>query len=222
MDQPRFDSRLVNSHHVGCDRWLALGGTLCGAALEWFRGACAPGVDWDTLEQEARGVAVGAAGLVVLPYLQGERTPVWDARARGVFFGLDVTHTRAHLYRALIEGIALGFRHCLAVAEESGVRFGEVLAANGAGRSALLRQALSDALGVPVTWIREGGGTVTGAAVLAGLGVGVLGNARVGRTWPQEILRHEPDPRAHARLVDVFARRVSLYAAVRECFAARG
>jgi xylulokinase len=222
MDQPRFDSRLVNSHHVGCDRWLALGGTLCGAALEWFRGACAPGVDWDTLEQEARGVAVGAGGLVVLPYLQGERTPVWDARARGVFFGLDVTHTRAHLYRALIEGIALSFRHCLAVAEEGGVRFGEVLAANGAGRSALLRQALSDALGVPVTWIREGGGTVTGAAVLAGLGVGVLGNARVGRTWPQEILRHEPDPRAHARLVDVFARRVSLYAAVRECFAARG
>jgi xylulokinase len=219
MDQPRFDSRLVNSHHVGCDRWLALGGTLCGAALEWFRGACAPGVDWDTLEQEAREVAIGAGGLVVLPYFQGERTPIWDARARGVFFGLDMTHTRAHLYRALIEGIALGFRHCLAVAEELGVRFGEVLAANGAGRSALLRQALSDALGVPVTWIREGGGTVTGAAVLAGLGVGVLQNARVARTWPQEVVRHEPDLRAHARLVDVFARRVSLYAAVRECFA---
>ena len=219
IGQPRFDSRLVNSHHVGCDRWLALGGTLCGAALEWFRGACAPGVDWDTLEQEAREVAVGAGGLLVLPYFQGERTPVWDARARGVFFGLDMTHTRAHLYRALIEGIALGFRHCLAIAEELGVRFGEVLAANGAGRSSVLRQALSDALGLPVTWIREGGGTVTGAAVLAGLGVGVLENARVARTWPKELLRHEPDPRAHARLVDVFARRVSLYAAVRECFA---
>jgi len=222
MDHPRFDSRLVNSHHVGCDRWLALGGTLCGAALEWFRGACARGVDWNTLEQEAGEVEVGAGGLVVLPYFQGERTPVWDERARGVFFGLDLTHTRAHLYRALIEGIALGFRHCLAVAEERGVRFGEVVAANGAGRSALLRQALSDALGVPVTWVGSGGGTVSGAALLAGLGIGVLADPRAGRAWRREVIRHEPDPRASAKLVDVFARRVSLYASVRECFGPRG
>jgi xylulokinase len=220
MEQPRFDSRLINSHHVGCERWLSLGGTLCGAALEWFRRACAPGVAWEQLEAEASGVEVGASGLIVLPYLQGERTPVWNERARGVFCGLDLTHGRGHLFRALIEGIALGFRHCLAVAEEQGIRFGEVVAANGAGRSRLLRQTLADALGVPVVWKAGGGGggTVAGAAILAGIGAGVLPDAHASRGWSARgpaAERHEPNPRAHAQLAEVFARRLALYEAVR-------
>jgi xylulokinase len=216
-DAPRFDSRLINSHHVGCDRWLGLGGTLCGAALEWFRRAFAAGVPWETLEAEAQAVEP-AEGLIVLPYLQGERTPVWDEGARGCFFGLDLAQGRGHLYRALLEGIALGFRHCMAVAEEHGVRFAEVVAANGAGRSALLRQTLADALGVPVTWSSDGGGTLAGAAILAGLGAGVIesaGTATVGAWRPRATVRHEPDPRAHARLRGVFARRLALYDAVR-------
>jgi xylulokinase len=217
MVEPRFDSRLINSHHVGCDRWLGLGGTLCGATLEWFRRAFAPGVPWETLEAEAQAVEP-ADGLIVLPYLQGERTPVWDEGARGCFFGLDLAQGRGHLYRAVLEGIALGFRHCMAVAEEHGVRFAEVVAANGAGRSALLRQTLADALGVPVTWSSQGGGTLAGAAILAGLGVGVVesaGAASAGAWRPRATVRHEPDPRAHARLRRVFARRLALYDAVR-------
>lgn len=216
-DEPRFDSRLINSHHVGCDRWLGLGGTLCGATLEWFRRVFAPGVPWETLEAEAQAVEP-ADGLIVLPYLQGERTPVWDEGARGCFFGLDLAQGRGHLYRAVLEGIALGFRHCMAVAEEHGVRFAEVVAANGAGRSALLRQTLADALGVPVTWSSEGGGTLAGAAILAGLGAGVVEStsaASAGAWRPQATVRHEPDPRAHARLRRVFARRLALYDAVR-------
>ena len=216
-DAPRFDSRLINSHHVGCDRWLGLGGTLCGAALEWFRRTFAPGVPWETLEAEALAVEP-AEGLLMLPYLQGERTPVWDEGARGCFFGLDLAQGRGHLYRAVLEGIALGFRHCMAVAEEQGVRLAEVVAANGAGRSALLRQTLADALGVPVTWSSEGGGTLAGAAILAGLGTGVVESARAasGGAWrPRVVVRHEPDAGAHARLRRVFARRLALYEAVR-------
>jgi xylulokinase len=227
LAEPRFDARLVNSHHVGCDRWLALGGTLCGAALEWFRGACAPGVAWDELEAEAAAVDGAALGeLTVLPYFQGERTPIWDERARGVISGIDRTHRRGHLYRALLEGVALGFRHCLAVAEEGGARFGEVIATNGAGKSALLRQILADALGLPLTWTDTadgGGGTVAGAALLAGIGAGVLAGPEIARSWRAAgggpgrsvSVRHEPEPRAHARLCDVFARRAALYAAVR-------
>jgi xylulokinase len=216
-DAPRFDPRLINSHHVGCDRWLGLGGTLCGAALEWFRRVFAPGVPWETLEAEAQAIEP-ADGLIALPYLQGERTPVWDESARGCFFGLDLAQGRGHLYRAMLEGIALGFRHCMAVAEEHGVRFAEVVAANGAGRSALLRQTLANALGVPLTWSREGGGTLSGAAMLAGLGAGVLESARaasVGAWRPRVTARHEPDPQHHARLRSVFARRLALYDAVR-------
>ncbi|HEY3819432.1 MAG TPA: FGGY family carbohydrate kinase [Polyangiaceae bacterium] len=216
-EAPRFDARLINSHHVGCDRWLALGGTLCGAALEWFRRALAPDVPWETLEAEARAVEP-AEGLVALPYLQGERTPVWDEAARGAFFGLELGQGRGHLYRAMLEGIALGFRDCLEVAEEHGVRFAEVVAANGAGRNALLRQTLADALGVPVTWSSRGGGTLAGAAILAGLGAGVLASAGAATTgsWrPRDPVRHEPDPRSHARLRGVLARRRALYEAVR-------
>ncbi len=224
MAEARFDRRLINSHHVGCDRWLALGGTLCGAALEWFRGACAPGVAWDSLEAEAKAVDVAElAGLTVLPYFQGERTPIWDEAARGIIAGIDRTHRRGHLYRALLEGVALGFRHCLAVAEENGASFGEVVAANGAGKSPLFRQILSDALGLPLTW-REGSGaghgTVAGAALLAGIGAGVLEGPEAARLWLDEpgsdrgaCVRHEPDPREHARLAEVFARRLELIGA---------
>jgi xylulokinase len=221
MARPRFDPRLVNSHHVGCERWLALGGTLCGAALEWFRGVCAPGVAWEALEAEAASVDANAIGkLLVLPYFQGERTPIWDENVRGAFVGIDLTHGRGHLYRALLEGVALGFRHCLAIAEEHGATFSEVVAANGAGRSALLRQILADALGVPLTW-RDGtgGGTVAGAALLAGIGAGVLAGPEVARAWQAwrgPSVRHEPEPRAHARLCDVFSRRLALYSVVRK------
>jgi xylulokinase len=218
LTEARFDARLINSHHVGCDRWLALGGTLCGAALEWFRAACAPDLDWQALEAEAAAVETGAMGeLTALPYFQGERTPIWDENARGAFFGIDLRHRRGHLYRALLEGVALGFRHCLSVAQELGIAFGEVTAANGAGKSPLLRQTLSDALGLPLTWrdAGQGGGTLAGAALLAGLGTGVLPGPNVARSWLRPGIRHEPNARAHERLCDAFSRRLSLYAAVR-------
>ncbi|MBV9949549.1 MAG: hypothetical protein JOZ69_22090, partial [Myxococcales bacterium] len=172
-DTPLFDGRLINSHHVGCERWLSLGGTLCGAALEWFRAAAAPDGTWETLEREAAAVSPAELGdLLCLPYLQGERTPLWDETVRGAFVGIDLTHKRGHLYRALLEGVALGYRDCLSVAEEHGARFDEVTAANGAGRSALLRQTLADALGVPLTWTpgadaRGTSATVLGAALVA-------------------------------------------------------
>jgi xylulokinase len=217
--EPRFDARLINSHHVGCDRWLSLGGTLCGAALEWFRRACAPDADWASLEAEAQAAA--PSDLLMLPYLQGERTPVWNENARGVFFGLDLTHGRGDLYRAVVEGIALGFRDCLEVTAEAGVGVCEVVAANGAGRSALLRQALADALGVPVVWTGPGGAkaTVQGAAVLAGLGTGLLRDGCVGVGAPgEDVIRHVPDARARERFERLFARRRALYASVRALF----
>jgi xylulokinase len=225
--EPRFDDRLINSHHVGCDRWLSLGGTICGAALEWFRAACAPGVDWSTLEAEAAAVTPRPSDPVMLPYLQGERTPIWDESARGVLFGLELTHHRGHLYRAVLDGIALGFRHCLAVTREAGVALHEVVAANGAGKNALLRQTLADALGVPVLWSAGDGipATVRGAAILGGLGCGTLRDVAAiapGRGQQEgQVVRHEPDPQAHARLEGVFARRTALYDAVRELFATR-
>ena len=157
--------------------------------------------------------------LVFIPYLQGERTPIWDEGASGVLVGLRLAHGRAHILRALIEGIALGFRHCLSVAEEHGLRLAHVVAANGAGRSALLRQTLADALGLPLVWSGEGGGTLAGAAILAGLGTGVLPSVDVANVWKdagrRADVRHEPDPTSRARLNRLFARRLALDDAIR-------
>lgn len=210
------DLRLIQSHHVGCDRWLALSGTLCGAALAWFRRTCAPEASWEAIEAEAAAVPVGAEGVVMLPYLQGERTPLWDEEARGSFHGLALTSGRGHLARALYEGIALGFAHGLTVARQSGAQVTHAVAANGAGKSALLRQTLADALGIPVTWSSDRGATVAGAALLAGLGVGVVENVGVAKAWWSATAsphHHLPDPRAHERLNAVLARRNAIYEA---------
>ncbi len=211
LREPRFDARMINSHHVGCDMYLTLGGTLSGAAQEWFRRAMAPGVSFEELDAAAAAAEPGARGLLFLPYLQGERTPIWDVDARGAFAGLDLSHDRGDLWRALLEGIALSFVHCAAIVRERGVRLDEVIAANGGGKSALFRQILCDALGAPLTYVPHGGGTVAGAAILAGIGAGVLADAGASRAWRGASVRHEPNAAAHARYEEMFRARTALY-----------
>jgi xylulokinase len=229
---PGTDARLINAHHVGTDSWLSLGGTLSGGAQEWLRHALVRGSSgeedtavrgalptFDVLDGEAARVAAGSDALLFLPYLQGERTPLWDVTARGAYVGLGLGHGRGHLWRALLEGIALGFVDCQAVLEEGGVVLREVLAANGGGKSALFRQILCDALGVPLAYAAKGGGTAMGAAVLAGLGAGVLGEAGDARAWRGELVRHEPNAAAHARYRELLALRRDAYAGLRGVFA---
>jgi xylulokinase len=205
------DTRLINSHHVGADRYLSLGGTLAGAVQEWFRRAIAPEATFAALDAEAARVEPGAAGLLMLPYLQGERTPLWNSRARGAFLGLGLGHGRGHLYRALLEGVALSFRHCQEVVAAHGVTLAEVVAVNGGGRSELWRQILADVLGVPLLYAPHCAGTVAGAAVLAGLGIGALPSADVARRWRGPVVRHAPDASAHARYEDLFRLRRDAY-----------
>jgi xylulokinase len=228
---PGTDARLINAHHVGTERWLSLGGTLAGGAQEWLRHALARGAGgddtavrgplpaFDLLDGEAARVPAGSAGLAFLPYLQGERTPIWDASARGAFVGLSLQHGRGHLWRALLEGVALSFVDCQAVLEEGGVHLREVVAANGGGKSALFRQILCDALGVPLVYMPGASGTVAGAAILAGLGVGAFEDASAARTWRGETLRHEPDPEATATYRARLAVRREIYAGLRGAFA---
>jgi xylulokinase len=213
--RPDFDTRLINAHHVGCDRYLALGATLCGAVQEWFRGVFAPGVPFDTLDAESAAVPAGAEGLRLLPYLQGERTPIWDAGARGAFVGLSLAHGRGHLYRAVLEGIALSLRHCLEVLRERGARPDEVVAVNGGARSALWRQILCDALGVPLAYLPDGVGAPAGAALLAGLGVGALADVAAAKAWRGRLVRHVPDPGRAATYTAMLAERLALYPALR-------
>lgn len=228
---PGTDARLINAHHVGAETWLSLGGTLSGGAQEWLRHALSRASlgDEDTavrgalptfevLDGEAARVAPASDGLMFLPYLQGERTPIWDVTARGAYVGLGLGHGRGHLWRALLEGVALGFVDCQAVLEEGGVVLREVVAANGGGKSALFRQILCDALGVPLAYAAKGGGTVAGAALLAALGAGVIATADDARAWRGDLVRHEPNQAAHARYRDLLALRRAAYAGLKGVF----
>lgn len=210
---PGRDARLIHAHHVGADVWLSLGGTLSGGAQEWLRKALG-GAAHAELDAEAANVAPGAEGLLFLPYLQGERTPIWDTEARGTFTGLGLNHGRGHLWRALLEGIALSFVDCQEVLEGDGVRLREVIAANGGGKSPLFRQILCDALGVPLAYTPVSGGTVAGAAMLAALGIGALPSAAAVKTWRGESLRHEPNAESHARYRELLPLRRKLHASV--------
>lgn len=210
-----FDTRLINAHHVGCDRHLALGATLAGAVQRWFRDAMAPGVAFETLDREAAAIPAGAEGVRCLPYLQGERTPVWDAGARGAYVGLSLAHGRGHLYRAVLEGIAVSFRHCLEVARESGLELREVIAVNGGARSALWRQILCDALGVPLSYLPESPGAPAGAAILAGIGAGVLPGVETAKAWRGATVGHVPEAAATAVYAGLLAERIKLYPALR-------
>lgn len=215
---PGRDARLINAHHVGTDAWLTLGGTMSGGAQEWLRRALGD-PSHEVLDGEAAKLETGAGGLLFLPYLQGERTPIWDTTARGSFVGLGLHHGRGHLWRSLLEGIALGFVDCQAVVEEAGVRVTEIIAANGGGKSALFRQILCDALGVPLLYTPQAGGTVAGAAILAALGIGALATAADARRWRGSTIRHEPDPTAHARYRELLALRRQAYESLRPVFA---
>lgn len=228
---PGTDARLINAHHVGADLWLSLGGTLSGGAQEWMRYAITRGTSEDDtairgalpsfeqLDKDASTVAPGSNGLLFMPYLQGERTPIWDVDARGAYIGLGLNHARGHLWRALLEGIALSFVDCQQVLEDDGVRLTEVIAANGGGKSALFRQILCDALGVPLAYTPKGGGTVAGAALIAALGAGVLGSAAEAKKWRGESVRHEPDKAATERYRALLGLRREAYAGLRGTFA---
>ena len=166
--------------HVVPHTWYVMGVILsAGGAFAWYRGqlarelAGAPDAD-ARLDAEAAGVPAGAEGVTFLPYLQGERTPHRDAALRGAFLGLSLAHTRAHLTRAVLEGVCFAMRDALAVLRELGLSPAELLLTGGGARSAFLRQLQAEVYGVPVTTVDREEGPAYGAALLAAVGAGVF------------------------------------------------
>ena len=125
-----------------------------GLSFRWFRDnlsalevqeARAAGKDaYDILADEAGSAPPGCEGLIYLPYLMGERTPHLDPLARGVFFGLTARHTRAHMIRSILEGVAYSLRDSIGIFDEMGVPVQQVRASGGGGRSPLWRQIQAD------------------------------------------------------------------------------
>lgn len=176
--------RLHTFCHAVVDTWYVMGVVLsAGGSLRWFRDtlaqperqiALSEGRDpYQIMLEACTAVPAGSEGLLFLPYLTGERTPHGDPHARGVFFGLSLRHTRAHLTRSVIEGVAYALADSMELMRRLGLDVALVRATGGGARSALWMQILADALETRVATALTDTGPSLGAAILAGVGTGV-------------------------------------------------
>lgn len=170
------NGRLHAFCHAVPGKWHLMGVMLSAAgSLRWFHDTLAPDANYDELLAPAAAIPPGSEGLLFLPYLTGERTPHSDPLARGAFVGLTVRHTRAHMTRAVIEGVAFGLRDSFELMKNAGLPpITQVRASGGGSKSLLWRQILADVLQAEIVTINTAEGAAYGAAILAAVGTGAF------------------------------------------------
>lgn len=206
LDERIVDPRLYLDYHVIPGKYL-LNGCMAasGSIIKWFQGQFARELDYRGLDAEGAAAPSGSAGLILLPYFLGEKTPVNDPLARGVFFGLTLSHTRGHMFRAVLEGIAYGFRHHLEVLSERGLSARRARVTNGGARSTLWKQVTADVLGLPLEQITDHPGSSLGAAFVAGKGVGTFAEWGQIERFIRVAETIEPDPGVQSVYRDHYA-----------------
>jgi len=212
--EPRVDPQL-RAHtfcHVAPGVWYVMGVVLsAGGAFAWFRDQCARELPEDERDErlvaEAATIPAGADGATFLPYLQGERTPHRDASLRAAFTGLSLAHSRAHMTRAVLEGVCFALRDSLEILTELGLAPAFLLLTGGGAKSAFIRQLQADVFGLPVTTVnREEGGSY-GAALLAAVGAGAFPDLKTAaqRTLTRQALV-PPNPEIHRAYEPIYDR----------------
>jgi xylulokinase len=180
-DRPALhpEGRLHTFCHAIPGRWHVMGVTqAAGLSLRWFRDQFGAGRDdgrdpYERLSEEAATAPAGCQGLLWTPYLMGERTPHLDPNARAALVGLTASHTRAHVVRAILEGVAFSLRDSFTLFEEMKVSVTSIRLGGGGARSALWRQIQADVYGREVEIVEAEEGAAYGAAILAGVGAGL-------------------------------------------------
>lgn len=184
IDSYKADKRLILSYHVVPGKWLLQGGTTGGGGvMRWLEkefadyereeGRRTGKSSLDLFNHLAQQVKPGSDGLVFLPYMAGERSPIWNPAAKGVFYGLDFGKTKGHFIRAAMEGVAMSLKHNLDVAKEAGAEVEVLRAMGGSANSLLWTQIKADVTGKPIVVPSSDTATTLGAALLAGVGVGM-------------------------------------------------
>ena len=214
--------------HKPADYLYIFGGAItAGASISWFREqfctrekhAAAMGVGVDVhqlMEDEAGKTPPGADGLVFLPYMMGERSPIWDAQASGAYVGLSLYHTRAHLYRAVLEGLGYALRHNIERGRQGAERLDpELIVVGGAAASDLWMQIIADITGYPVLTIEQAVEAPLGAAMLAALATGDIDDLASVRGWRTLERRATPNPRTQALYDQLFSVYCDLYPALK-------
>jgi xylulokinase len=231
--EPRDDpTMLVECHpHADPEAWLLENpGFVSGGNLRWWRDQFAPiergaeaeglGDAYDLLSREAERVPPGAEGLVFLPCMQGAMAPEWNGAARGVFFGLTLAHSRAHMTRAILEGSAFGLRDILEAMKAAGLDVRRLTIVGGGAKGPLWRQIKADVTGLPVRVPESVETTATGAAILAAVGAGVHRSVADAVSAfvafrPEE---HEPNSERREAYEEAYRRYREVYFALRPVF----
>lgn len=220
-DEPNFTRSLTTIIHTADSERLytTLAGTSsCGGLLRYLRDAFCRGEKrlaeergddiYDILTAEAQTIRAGSDGLIVLPYLSGERTPLWNPKAKGLVFGLSFSHTRGHWVRAMMEGGIYAIYHCLKIMRENRVKITTpVLLSEGGSKCRLWRRIAADVMDLELTYMHNAKGAPMGNVVNAGVGVGVFPDFDVAKRFiaTDEVLR--PDKAAH----EIYERHFALY-----------
>ncbi len=215
LDEPIRDERVWLTAGAFPGQYvLAAGMATTGSLTRWFRDQLARDLEaegaYERLFGAAERVPAGSEGLLTLPYFSGERTPINDPYARGVIAGLDLTHTRDHLFRSALEGVAFGIRHNLETFQSLGARIDRVAAVGGGTRSGIWPRIVSDVTGVPQDIPRQTIGASYGDAMLAGIAAGVLDVHQIDE-WVGEPQVIEPEPSRRATYDPLFADFLALY-----------
>lgn len=220
LDSPAPDERVwtVGGAYKGQYN-LAAGMATTGSLTRWFRDELAQELPeetaYKTLFQQAESIAPGAGGLLVLPYFSGERTPINDTKARGVIAGLTLAHTRAHLFRAVLESVAYGIRHNIDTFNAMGAPVKRVVAVGGGTQSREWLQIVSDVAGitqiVPALTI----GASYGDAFLAGVAAGILKRDDLNR-WVKPGKDIVPNAESTRRYESFYQDYLNLYTQTRD------
>lgn len=217
-DKPAGDPALILSHHVVPNLWLLQGGTVGGGSLKWLKPVLAM-ESFKEMDLEAEKIPAGSEGLIYLPYMAGERSPIWDPDAKGVFCGLSYDKTRGHLIRAALEGCAFALYHNIDVAENAGAKAEELIAMGGAANSRLWTQIKSDVTGKVIRVSDSDTATTLGAAILAGVGTGLYSSFEEAVQRTVELNRvHEPNWENHKIYQERYQIYLEIYEKLKDTF----
>ncbi len=175
-DSPQIEEngRLHTFCHAVPGKWHTMGVMLSAAgSLRWYRDTFSPQDSFEQITKESESIKAGSDGLLFMPYLTGERTPHPDPLARASFIGATVQHTKAHFGRAILEGVAFGFRDILNLMKEAGMEnVTQIRVSGGGAKSDCWRQIIADVLKTEVVSINTNEGAAFGTALLAAVGNG--------------------------------------------------
>lgn len=230
MDSPNFSPLMINWPYTIPQTYVSVPTTQTGGVLmRYVRDNFSPleratesitGVDaYDLLNREAETVRPGSEGLVVLPYLMGERTPIWDNYAKGTVFGLSLRHNKRHLVRAMMESVAYALYHNFEILLKHVEKINCPIVLNeGGAKSMLWRKIITDVFNVPTVLVKHRTGAPYGDCLLAGVGCGLIDSFDSVHSKVEYIHLMEPDAHHHEIYMDYYAIYKNLYLCLKDQF----